>query len=845
MTLSAGARLGPYEILSALGSGGMGQVYLARDERLAREVALKVLPEDVSSDPARLRRFENEARSASALNHPNIVTIYDAGTSGSLAWIAMERVDGKTLRELLSREALPIRKLLPVAVQIAEGLATAHEAGIVHRDLKPENVMVTKDGLVKVLDFGVAKLAPTGSDGSGGRRAPVETATFPGTVVGTIAYMSPEQAAGQPLDFRSDQFSFGSLLYEMATGKRAFQGKSAVDTLAAVLKEDPRPIAELSPGTPAPLRWIIERCLAKEPGRRYASTRDLARDLETLRDHSSETSGAALISTPRPRRLRVAALLTAATVLAALGGVYLVGRRSGGRPVPDFQRLTFRRGAVASARFAPDGRTIVYGAAWDGDPIRLFSTRTDGRESRRLDLPDGELASLSSLGEIAMLVGDTANAVPEWTGTLARVPLTGGAPRMMNEGVRGADWSLDGKSLVVVRDHEGKWRIEFPIGKVVHETEDLISCPRLSPRGDRIAFWTSRDLSSASVETVDLAGKHSVLAGPWKRGGGLAWSPDGREVWFSANQGGWQSPLYAVTPSGQMRVVTRLPSWIELRDVFHDGRVLMALARPHANIRAATAGETQERDLSWHEGSLVKGLTPDGKTMLFDEEAEGDFHVIYVRPTDGSPATRIGEGRSLAISPDGLWVAANARGRGSPVVLLPTGPGEPRVLDEAGEGVQEAAFFPDGKRLLIDGKGVIDLQTGKAGAGAPEGVVCQAFSPAGAEMACLGPAGEGVIWTLEGAALRPIPGFLPGENVMQWSSDGRSLYVGHLDMVPLRVFRLDLTTGKRELWHEFRPTEAAALAAWTYYFSMTPDARAYAYSTFNIPSDLYLVTGLE
>jgi len=231
--------------------------------------------------------------------------------------------------------------------------------------------------------------------------------------------------------------------------------------------------------------------------------------------------------------------------------------------------------------------------------------------------------------------------------------------------------------------------------------------------------------------------------------------------------------------------------------------------------------------------------------MLFDEEAEGDFHAIYVRPTDGSPATRIGEGRSLAISPDGQWVAANVRGRGSAVVLLPTGPGEPRVLDAAGEGVQEAEFFPDGKRLLIDGKGVIDLQSGKLGTGAPEGQTCHAFSPTGTEVACVGPAGEGVIWALEGGGLRRIPGFLPGESVMQWSSDGRSLYVCRTDIVPMRVFRLDLTTGKRELWREFRPTDSAALLTWSYYFAMTPDARTYAYSSLNMPSDLYLVTGLE
>ena len=355
----------------------------------------------------------------------------------------------------------------------------------------------------------------------------------------------------------------------------------------------------------------------------------------------------------------------------------------------------------------------------------------------------------------------------------------------------------------------------------------------------------SRDFSNATVETVDLAGKHSVLAGPWKRGGGLAWSSNGKEVWFSANQGGWQSPLYAVTPSGQLRLVTRLPSWIELRDVARDGRALLALVRLHSDIRGLAPGETLERDLSWHEGSLVKALTPDGKTMLFAEEAEGAFHAIYVRRTDGSPATRIGEGRALAISPDGRWVATNAGGRGAPLVLLPTGPGEPRALETEGQAVEEAMFFPDGKRLLINGNHMIDLQTGKVRAASPEGVACQAVSPDGTEMACVGAAGEGLILVVEGGASRPIPGFKPGESVWQWSSDGRSLYVGQSDVVPLAIHRLDLATGKREPWREFRPTDRSALIAWTYYFAMTPDGKSYAYSSFNMPSDLYLVTGLE
>jgi serine/threonine protein kinase len=268
----------------------MGEVWRARDSRLGRDVALKVLPEEVASDSSRLHRFEKEARSASALNHPNIVTVYEIGSEGPVSYIAMELVEGKTLRELLFAGALPLRRLLQVGAQVAEGLARAHDAGIVHRDLKPENVMVTKDGLVKILDFGLAKLTQAGSGSDEASQLPTETGTTPGAVMGTVGYMSPEQASAQPVDFRSDQFSFGSILYEMATGKRAFQKKTAVETLSAILNEEPEPVGTVSPQAPAPLRWIVERCLAKEPENRYAATRDLARDLATIRDRGSEAA---------------------------------------------------------------------------------------------------------------------------------------------------------------------------------------------------------------------------------------------------------------------------------------------------------------------------------------------------------------------------------------------------------------------------------------------------------------------------------------------------------------------------------------------------------------------------
>src|SRR5215831_7813755 len=307
MTLPTGSRLGPYEVLAPLGAGGMGEVYRARDTRLGREVAIKVLPAGLSADPERLKRFEREARSASSLNHPNIVTIYDIGAEGGVSYIAMELVKGEQLRaELVRGGSLPVRQILQIGSQIAEGLAKAHAAGIVHRDLKPENVMLTEDGHVKILDFGLAKLTQPETSSGGTTMAPtVSGATSEGVILGTVGYMSPEQATGGTVDYRSDQFSLGSILYELATGRRAFQRASAPQTLTAIIQDEPEAIATLNPKVPAPLRWIVERCLGKSPKQRYASTEDLARELATVRDHLSEaTSGSGLVERPRPDRTR-------------------------------------------------------------------------------------------------------------------------------------------------------------------------------------------------------------------------------------------------------------------------------------------------------------------------------------------------------------------------------------------------------------------------------------------------------------------------------------------------------------------------------------------------------------
>ena len=325
MTLPVGSRLGPYEILAPLGAGGMGEVYRARDARLGREVALKVLPAELSDNADRLSRFEQEARSASALNHPNIVTVHDIGRSDSTSYIAMELVDGRTLRELSAPGALPVRRVLAIACQIADGLAKAHAAGIVHRDLKPENVMVSKDGFVKILDFGLAKLVEPESGGVSVMPTLAKPETHPGVVMGTVGYMSPEQASGEPLDFRSDQFSFGSILYEITTGQKPFQRKTAAETMSAIIREDPEPIGKVRAEAPPPLRWIVERCLAKDPEERYVSTRDLARELASVRDHASEiTSGAEtpVDLSPRPlKRVRRSTVLAGALLLLLAGSV--------------------------------------------------------------------------------------------------------------------------------------------------------------------------------------------------------------------------------------------------------------------------------------------------------------------------------------------------------------------------------------------------------------------------------------------------------------------------------------------------------------------------------------------
>ncbi len=867
MTLPTGSRLGPYEILAPLGAGGMGEVYRARDTRLGREVAVKVLPPDVSSDAGRLRRFEKEARSASSLNHPNIVTVHDIGTAEGVSYIAMELVDGVTLRDLLAEGAMPVKRLLAIGAQTADGLAKAHAAGIVHRDLKPENVMVRRDGFAKILDFGLAKLTQAEGESGEGTHAPtVSGGTEPGIVVGTVAYMSPEQALGKPLDFRSDQFSFGSMLYEMATGKKAFARRSGPETMTAIIREDPEPIASLAPKTPAPLRWIVERCLAKEPRERYASTEDLARDLENLKSHVSEASGAveAVAAGPARRRLRLAPAMLVAGLLAGVGIGFLAARRAAPAPsTPSFERLTFRRGTIGEARFAPDGQTIVYNAAWEGNPTELFTARLGSAESRPLGLGSANLRAVSSLGEMAFLLRPVETGLSPG-GMLARAPLAGGAPREVLENVEFADWSPDGKQLAVVREVGGRRRLEYPPGKVLYEVplSAKLAKPRVSPGGDRIAFVEGPDASviDGSIAVIDLSGKRKVLTPPVGFLYGLVWAPGGEEIWFSGAppKGGFGAGLQAVTLSGKTRLLHASASGLQIQDVARDGRLLVASGEGRFGISVLAPGDRSERDLSWLDWSRVGDLSADGKTLLLTEEGAGGGPngSVYIRKTDGSPAVRLGEGWGTALSADGKW-AITLPFDGSSLTLLPTGAGESKTVRFPGiDSILTARSFADDRRLLLlatAGKGgarlyVGDLDGGNLRAICPEGMrwsgASLPVSPDGAVAAANGPDGVPLLCPTSGAPPRTVPGLEAGDIPLRFSIDGRRLFIARLGHGSAMVHRVDLDSGRREPWKELKASDPAGLSP-SSAIQITPDGQFYAYTYRRFLDDLLLVSGLK
>jgi hypothetical protein len=865
--LKPGTQFGPYKLIVSVGRGGMGEVYRAKDTRLGREVAIKVLPSEFSSDSERLKYFEQEARSASALNHPNIVTIYDIGRSDFGSFIAMELVDGLTLRTLLAHGPLPQKKLLNVAAQVADGLANAHAAGIVHRDLKPENLMITKEGLVKILDFGVAKLLQpifeTAEPEPGG-----VTTTEIDTFLGTAGYMSPEQASGRPVDFRSDQFSFGAVFYEMATGKRAFCRDSESETLSAIVRDEPAPVARLNSQIPPPARWIIERCLAKDPRDRYASTLDLARELQNLRDHSAELAAVETASVPgvvpgagfrRPRGLAWFAISMG--LLAVLVGAFFLARNVQ-ETTSSFRQLTFAQSNVTGARFAADGQSVIYGTNSAGRTPELFTTRPGNPESRSLRLPGSGIWSISPSGEMALAVGCTLNW-GDCMGTLALAPPSGGAPREIVANVHTADWAPDGKALAIAQYMGGKDQIQYPIGHVLYETTGWVGDVRVSPRGDLIAFLDYPILGSkaGSVCVLDSAGNKKTLSAGWTGLHGLAWSAHNSEIWFSGSKlRAGPDRIHAVSLSGHEREILSSLSNVQILDISRNsGQVLLRQGTARAVMVGLAPREVNERDLSWFDFSTVADFSADGTTVLFYEWGVGveGKPTVFLRRTDGSDAIRLGEGKPLALSPDKRWALALRETPPAQLVLLPTGAGEQKLLPRGpvSEFLHWAAFSPDSERIFFSAEEsghrrrtyAQGIDGGLPQPLTPPGFVGSSLSSDGSRLTVVGRHGGYYIYKI-GEEPEPLEGYEDGDEVLGWGADGRSLFLRAAGDMKLNIFKLDLGNDHREFWKELAPPHASGLigiATDPGQIRLTADGRSYAYTYWTFPSDLYLVEGLR
>jgi len=839
----------------------MGEVYRASDQRLGRDVALKILKPSLAHDQDRLRRFEQEARAAAALSHPNIVAIYDIGMHEGAPYIVSELLEGQTLRDRLLNGPLPRRLAVDFAGQIAQGLVAAHEKRIVHRDLKPENLFITKDGRIKILDFGIAKLMSPEFDseaGPAGAVADLTTQTKIGAVLGTVAFMSPEQLRGKTVDHRSDIFSFGAILYEMLTGKRAFAGDTQVDSMTAILREDPPEMTGKGHDIPFAFEQVVRHCLEKEPESRFQTARDLAFALSTLPETTTSkqilpfTRGVARFRTWWPR---VAAALALAAV-AFFVGIWLKPAVS-----PDYNRVTFERGTVYSARFTPDGRTVVYGASWNGHPLQIYSTIPDSLLARPLGLTSAYLLGLSRTSQLALtLHGRPGSRLEFEGGMLAESPITGATPREVLKDVAWADWSPT-EELAVVHHVNGRDSLEYPVGKVLYQTSGAISNIRFSPQGDRIAFLDHPDRwdPSGSVQISDLAGNKTTLSSGWDWESGLAWSPQKNEVWFTALKSGSSNrSLWAVTLSGKQRKVLTVPGGFTLQDIASDGRILATIDNERLAMEWS-GKDKQVRDLSWYDWSIAKDISPDGQWVLFEEGAQGSEPVgpdgaVAIRNVDGSPPIRLAAGTAHTLSPDGKWAVSALQSGPAQLILLPVGPGQSRQIPLPGlERVQTRThFLPDGKRLVISGNEpgrpgrtyIVDLSGGTPKPVTPEGVYATLPSPDGKFLAGGTSDYKLDLYPLDGGPPRSIPGIEPGYRVAQWSADSKALYVFQPGDVPLKIQRLDIATGKMKPVRDVVPADLGGVV------SIGPvitnvNASEFAYSYYQTLSVLYVVSGVK
>jgi eukaryotic-like serine/threonine-protein kinase len=853
MTLTAGSKLGPYEILTPLGAGGMGEVYRARDASLRRDVAIKLLPATFSRDSDRLRRFTQEAHSTAALSHPNILSIYQIGEYEGGPYIVSELLEGQTLRQVLHAGPLPARRAIDYGTQIARGLAAAHGKNIIHRDLKPENIFVTKDGRVKILDFGLAKWAEQAPMDLGG--SPTLTAgTQAGLVLGTAGYMSPEQIRGESLDSRSDIFSFGVVLYEMLAGQHAFLRKSGAETMAAILREDPPPLDAYRDVPPA-LHRILQHCLEKDPAARFQSTQDLAFDLDSVSSLSSQQSRIAA-GDPGQGWWKPAAI--AASLIGALAIGTALRTHYSQISSPEWHRLAFSRGMISAARFGPDEQTIIYSASWNGKPFDIYTTRQESPESRALGLQKSDLLGVSSRGELAVAQNIRVTGTGVFTGTLARVPLEGGTPREIMPKVQFADWARDASTLAIVHTAHGRSVLEFPPGHALAESGGHLAYPRISAVGDGIAYLEYPDpgQDSGNVVFVNQKGEKKVLAEKWTDLTGLAWAPNGKEVWFTGTPLSNEGALYAVSLDGRLRLLLKGPADLQLMDVARDGRVLLASMHWRAEMYRAFFGDKTQRNLGGLDFPLPYDISSDGRTLLYYEAGEGGGpnYTSYLQTMDGSPPLKLGEGSCTGISRDGAWVVCFAPQQPSPLVLIPTRAGTSRSLPKDQLTHTFASWLPDGQRLLLlasePGRGIRIYVQGLDGQPAhpisPEGItnLFPRLSPDGKWVAANNYLDKIFVFPVDGGNPSEVPGIQEGDVVAGWSQDSRSIYVANLGELPVNVYRVELASGKRDLRMTLSPPDPSGVNHFGPII-IAPDAKSYVYGLDRRLCNLYVVTGLK